>query len=331
MSRRRFLSAALGAGLLAVAPFAFTPAAQAAATLKLAHASSESSLIQQAVQRFADEVAAKTGGSVEIQIFPAGQLGDEGPIAEGVGAGSIDIGLGGVIDTIDPKLGVITLPFLFKDFANVHAVLDGPFGQKLLGMGADRGYKMLGFLDSGFRDFSNSSRAIASPDDMVGLKLRTPPNPVILETIKQLGALPQSIPFGEVYTALQSHVVDGAEPELRDFIDQKWYEVQKYLTLANYIWTPNYWFMNADTFESLSAADQAALTAAVADTTAWYRDQLGTVYTQAVDTVKAAGVTVDTVDIAPFQEKVGPVYEKFSGEFGADLVAEVRAAAAAAP
>jgi tripartite ATP-independent transporter DctP family solute receptor len=326
MHRRQFL----GAAAAAVALGLIAGPALAETTLKLAHASSEDSLIQQAAVKFADEVAAKTGGSVKVKIFPNGQLGDEGPIAEGVGSGAIDIGLGGVIDAIDPKLGVLSLPFLFKDFATVHAVLDGPVGAKLLKMGGDRGYRMLGFLDSGFRNFSNNRGPIAKPEDMQGLKLRTPPNPVILETIKQLGALPQSIPFGEVYTALQSKVVDGAEPELRDFYDQKWFEVQKYLSVANYIWTPNYWFMNAAKYNGLSEAERAAIDAAVADTTKWYRDQLGGVYAKILDTVKAKGVQVNGVDTAPFIAKVGPVDEKFAKEFGKELIAEVRQAAAAA-
>ena len=297
-------------------------------SLKLAHASSEESLIQKAVLKFKDEVEKTTDGSVKVVIYPNGQLGDEGPIADGVGAGAIDIGLGGVIDAIDPKLGVITLPFLFKDFPNVHAVLDGPFGDKLKDMGQDHGFQMLGFLDSGFRNYSNNRSPIEAPADMKGLKLRCPPNPVILETIKQLGALPQSIPFGEVYTALQSNVVDGAEPELRDFDDQKWYEVQKYVTIANYIWTPNYWFMNKAKYDSLKPAERDAIGAAVKSTTDWYRGQLNAVYERILTDAKAKGVKVNVLDTAPFQAMVGPVYEKFSAEFGADLVNEVRQVAA---
>ncbi len=312
---------------IVVLMFAGAVQVAAATELKLAHASSEESLINEAAKRFSAEVEKATNGSVTIKIYPNGQLGDEGPIAEGVGSGSIDIGLGGVIDSIDPKLGVVTLPFLFKDFSNVHAVLDGPVGAELKSLGADKGVHMLGFLDSGFRNFSNNRGAIASPPDMAGMKLRCPPNPVILETIKTLGALPQSIPFGEVYTALQSKVVDGAEPELRDFYDQKWYEVQNYLSVANYIWTPNYWFMNKAKYDGLSAVERKAVDDAVASTTAWYRDHLNSVYEKIISDVKAKGVAVNVVDTAPFQAMVQPVYDKFSDEFGADLVKTVREAA----
>jgi tripartite ATP-independent transporter DctP family solute receptor len=322
VSRRYVLGTSIA---LTLVPLART---QAATTLRLAHASSEDSLIHQAATRFADEVATKSGGSLKVTIFPNGQLGDEGPIAESVGAGAIDVGLGGVVDPIEPKLGVLSLPFLFADFANVHAVLDGPVGDRLRAMGRDRGYKLLGFLDSGFRNFSNNRGPIRVPDDMRGLKLRCPPNPVILETVKTLGALPQSIPFGEVYTALQSKVVDGAEPELRDFYDQKWFEVQKYLSLANYIWTPNYWFMNKDRYDGLTGRERDAVDAAVATTTGWYRAQLGRVYDRVIADVKAKGVEVNAVDTAPVRDKVEPVYAKFSGEFGPDLVGALRSAAA---
>ena len=305
-------------------------AAQAETTLKLAHASSTDSLINQAVNKFADEVKSLTKGALAVQVYPDGQLGDEGPIADGVGSGSIDIGLGGVVDAIDAKLNVVTLPFLFKDSKAVHAFLDGPVGKDLFKLGADRGFVVLGALDSGFREFAATSKSIATPDDMKAMKIRTPPNPVILATIKQLGALPQSVPFGQVYTALQSKVVDGVEPETRDFYDQKWYESAKYLSVSNYIWTPNYWFMNKAAYDGLPADQRGAIDKAVADTTAWYRQQLDGVIAGTIEKLKTKGVTVTAVDGKPFQAMVGPVYDSFAKEWGADLIAKVRTAASAA-
>lgn len=299
-----------------------------AETLRLAHASSSKSLIQEAVVMFADKLAAETKDGLTVQIFPDGQLGDEGPIADGVGSGSIDIGLGGVADAIDPKLNVVTLPFLFSDAKAAHTFLDGPVGKKVFDTGGDNGFKMLGALDSGFRQFATVSKSIATPEDMKGLKLRTPPNPVILATIEQLGALPQSLPFGEVYTSLQSHVVDGVEPEIRDFSDQKWYESAKFLSVSNYIWTPNYWFMNKARFDALSPEYQAALTKAVEETTAWYRGQLDEVYAKVIEDLKSKGVTVTTVETTPFRAMVDPVYVKFGAEWGDELVSSVRAVAA---
>ncbi|MQW04461.1 DctP family TRAP transporter solute-binding subunit, partial [Sinorhizobium meliloti] len=299
-----------------------------AETLRLAHASSSKSLIQEAVVMFADTVAQESKKGLNVQIFPDGQLGDEGPIADGVGSGSIDIGLGGVADAIDPKLNVVTLPFLFSDAKAAHAFLDGPVGKKVFDTGADNGFKMLGALDSGFRQFATVSKSIATPEDMKGLKLRTPPNPVILATIEQLGALPQSLPFGEVYTSLQSHVVDGVEPEIRDFADQKWYESAKFLSVSNYIWTPNFWFMNKDRFDGLSPENQAAVLKAVDETTIWYRGKLDEVYAKVIEDLKSKGVTVTTVDTAPFRAMVDPVYAKFGAEWGDELVRSVRTAAA---
>ncbi|MBY5533733.1 TRAP transporter substrate-binding protein [Rhizobium leguminosarum] len=300
-----------------------------AETLRLAHASSSKSLIQEAVVMFADKVAKETKDGLTVQIFPDGQLGDEGPIADGVGSGSIDVGLGGVADAIDPKLNVVTLPFLFSDAKAAHAFLDGPVGMKVFDTGADNGFKMLGALDSGFRQFATVSKTIATPEDMKGLKLRTPPNPVILTTIEQLGALPQSLPFGEVYTSLQSHVVDGVEPEIRDFADQKWYESAKFLSVSNYIWTPNYWFMNKERFDRLSTENQAAVLKAADETTIWYRGKLDEVYAKVIEELKSKGVTVTTVDTAPFRAMVDPVYAKFGAEWGDELVTSVRTAAAA--
>src|SRR5690606_27690054 len=140
--------------------------------------------------------------------------------------------------------------------------------------GAANGFHMLGALDSGFRQFALVDGPVETPADTAGVKIRTPPNPVLLSTMTPPGALPQSIPFGEVYTSLQAGVVDGTEPEIRDFQDQKWYEVSKYLSISNYVWTPNYWFMNADRYEGLDADGKKAIDEAVAETTAWYRGEL---------------------------------------------------------
>jgi TRAP-type transport system periplasmic protein len=302
--------------------------AAAETTLRLAHASSPDSLINQAVTKFAAEVKDKTKGSVDVQIFPNGQLGDEGPIADGVGAGSIDIGLGGAVDSIDPRLNVLSLPFLFKDADNVHKFLDSDEGKKVQSFGGDRGYLMLGVLDSGFRQFA-TSKAIEKPADLSGIKIRTPPNPVILATMKQLGALAESIPFGQVYTALQSHVVAAVEPEMRDYYDSKWYEVAKNLSISNYIWTANWWYMNKDRFDALTPDEQAAVKAAATDTVVWYRGELDKVYADTQKSLEAKGVTVTKVDTAPFAAMVQPVYAQFSKEWGADLVTAVQKQASA--
>ncbi|MCB6179082.1 TRAP transporter substrate-binding protein [Rhodobacter sp. Har01] len=317
------LSSALAASVLAL-----MAAAADAETLRLAHESSSGSLIQKAAEMFAQKVAEKSGGALEVQIFPEGQLGDEAAIADGVGAGSIDIGLGGVADAIDPRLNVVTLPFLFKDLDAVHAFLDGPVGQEVFATGGDNGFHMLGALDSGFRQFALTKGPVTTPADLAGVKVRTPPNPVLLATMNALGALAQSIPFGEVYTSLQSGVVDGVEPEMRDFQDQKWYEVTKYLSVSNYVWTPNYWFINAARYDGLDEAGRAAIDAAAAETTTWYRGELAATYDKVLSDLAAAGVTVNTVDQAPFKAMVGPVYEQFGKEWGADYVAKVVAAAA---
>ncbi|MVA35516.1 TRAP transporter substrate-binding protein [Agrobacterium vitis] len=302
--------------------------ANAETTLRLAHASAPESLINEAVQKFATEVGENTKGSVKVQIFPNAQLGDEGPIADGVGAGSIDIGLGGAVDAIDPRLNVLSLPFLFRDASNVHKFLDGEQGQKIQRLGEERGYVMLGVLDSGFRQFA-TSKPIEKPADLAGVKIRTPPNPVILATMKQLGTLAESIPFGQVYTALQSHVVAAVEPEMRDYWDSKWYEVAKDLSISNYIWTANWWYMNKDKLESLTPDEQAAVKKAATDTVIWYRSALDKAYADTQKKLEGKGVKVTKVDTTPFVALVSPVYDQFSKEWGSDLVSAVKQAASA--
>lgn len=326
LSRRGFIAATASASALTFAPRSVFAKST---DLRIAHASPEESLVQQALLRYKAEVEEKTSGRVTVSIYANALLGDEGPISEAVGDGSIDMGLGGVVDAIDPRIGALALPFLFGDFKAVHDVLDGPFGTKLYALAEPKGYKMLGVLDSGFRNFTNNVRPIATPADMKGLKMRVPPIPVALETIKAFGALPQTVPYGETYYALQSGVVDGAEPEIRDFYDAKWFEVQKYLSVSNYMWMANYWYMNKDRFDGLAAADQAVIAEGAKNVQSWYRSQISTVYDDIMKKLAAAGVKINTVDTTPFRAMVGPVYDIFSKEYGADFVAELRAASAA--
>lgn len=323
LTRRFVLAAFLGTALTPLA----LPAAAQAAKLRLAHASSNDSLINKAALEFQRKVSEKTGGELEIVVFPDGQLGDEDPIVEGVGTGSIDIGLGGSVDAIEPRLNVVSLPFLFKDNAAVHGFLDGPVGAEILGFGQDRGYVLLGALDSGFRQFASEKAAIATPADLKGLKIRTPPNPVILATMRQLGALAEAIPFGQVYTSLQANVVSAVEPEIRDYYDSKWYEVAGKLSVANYIWTANWWFMSKDKMDALPPEQQAAVKAAAAETVAWYRGQLDSTYARILEDLKGKGVEITEVDGAPFRAAVTPVYDEFGAEWGQDLVERVRKAA----
>jgi tripartite ATP-independent transporter DctP family solute receptor len=315
--------------LAAVLATSMQVSAYAAETLRIAHASPDQSLINEAMLKFKADIEARTNGDVLVEIYPNALLGDEGPVAEAVGAGSIDMGLGGVVDAIDPRLSVISLPFLFKDFDNVHKVLDSQFGQDLYKLAEPKGYKIVGVLDSGFRSFTNNIRPINTPEDFKGLKLRVPPIPVALETVKAFGALPQTVPYGETYMALQSGAVDGAEPELRDFADAKWFEVQKYLSVSNYMWMANYWYMNGDRFNNLNAEQQKAVTEVATEVQTWYRAQLNAAYDKIMTDVQAAGVTVNTVDTSKFVEFAEPVYEIFAKEYGADLVKAAREAASA--
>lgn len=310
--------------LAAVVSMSMQVSAYAAETLRIAHASPDQSLINEAMTKFKADIEARTNGEIVVEIYPNALLGDEGPISEAVGAGSIDMGLGGVVDAIDPRLSVVSLPFLFRDFDNVHEVLDSQFGAELFKLAEPKGYKIVGVLDSGFRSFTNNVRPINAPEDFKGLKLRVPPIPVALETVKAFGALPQTVPYGETYMALQSGAVDGAEPELRDFSDAKWFEVQKYLSLSNYMWMANYWYMNGPRFASLTPEQQKAVTEVATDVQSWYRAQLNTAYDKIIADVKTAGVEVNTVDTSKFVEFAEPVYEMFAKEYGEDLVKAAR-------
>jgi len=215
---------------------------------------------------FKNLVETGTNGSVEVQIFPSGQLGKDAEVVQQVKAGIIQLGVHsvGAVGSVYPMISVLDVPFAFPNHAVAYEVLDGPFGQKLAGdITAKTGLKCLGFSDSGgFFQFTNSKRPIKTLEDMKGLKIRT----MGLETHKQLvsslGGQPVSIAWAEVYTALQTGVADGQMNPVPIVEFAKLYEVQKYLTITNHLFAPHVWLMNADFFNSLTPDEQKVVLSA---------------------------------------------------------------------
>ena len=186
-----------------------------------------------AAEEFAKKVAQKTGNAVQIDLFPAGQLGNDPKVMEGVKLGTIDMGMTGnpFFTSFSPELNVFDLPYLFRDFDHVYKVLDGPIGAEMRLHLEKHGFKVLGGLEIGFRNVTNNKRPIKTPDDLKGLKLRTTPNPAHLQAFRLLGADPVPMPFTEVYLALKTGAVDGQENPIAHIYASKFHEVQKYHVL----------------------------------------------------------------------------------------------------
>ncbi len=211
--------------------------------------------------KFKELVEKGTEGRVKIQIFPQRQLGGDREILEGIQAGMIDVSAAtmGPVAAFEPSVDMLELPFLFKGLKHLDAVLDGPIGRKILDKMETSGFKGLAFFDDGINNITNSKRPIRSAKDFKGLQMRTIEAPVRIATSKALGANPIPVPYSELYTALQTGVVDGQSNPNWVITARSLWEVQKYVSITQHIWGGAVLLMNKDKFYELSAQDQKAV------------------------------------------------------------------------
>lgn len=230
--------------------------------LRLAHASAESDSQHLAALHFAERVKERSGGTLQVQIYPNSMLGNDNTALTGTRGGTIDMVLIGnpYYTGLMPQLNALDLPYLFKDAAHAYRVLDGKIGQQLLQEFGKFQLQGLAFWEVGFRCVANNKHPIANAADIKGLKLRTTPNPAHIKAFQLLGANPQPMPYAEVYPALESGALDGHENPPVIMLASKMYEVQKYLSLTRHAYTAMPLSMNKARFEKLSAQQQAILT-----------------------------------------------------------------------
>lgn len=281
--------------------------AQQKFTLKIAHAdSADTTVSRKAVmaETFAKEVKAKSGGRIDVQVFGAAALGGERDLVEGVKNGFIQAALAsGVMANFYQTAMVTDIPFLFSSDAVADRVMDGPFGQKLSqDFNASTGMHNLCFGEVGFRDFTTSKTPVHSPKDLVGLKIRVQETPLYITEMKALGAQPTPIAFPELYTALQSGVVDGEENPVPTIIFTKMYEVQKQVTLDGHNYGVD-WFVMSDKFYSSLPDDlKKVVTDAARESCAAERRANRTFTANGIKTLQEKGVTVYTPNAGEFAQ-----------------------------
>jgi tripartite ATP-independent transporter DctP family solute receptor len=293
--------------------------AQNKLVLKLAHSdSADLSTSRKAVMAdvFAKEVKAKSGGRIEVQVFGAGALGGERELVESVKNGFIQAGLAsGVMANFFPSAMVTDIPYLFPSDDIADKVMDGAFGQKLAAdFNAATGMHNLCFGEVGFRHFSTGKTQIRSPKDLAGLKIRVQETPLYVTEMKALGAQPTPIAFPELYTALQTGVVDGQENPVPTIIFAKLYEVQKHVTLDGH----NYgidWFVVSDKFYKSLAPDLLKVVTDAAKVACAEERKANRVFTaNGNKTLTDKGVTVYTptsAEIAQFRAAAQPPVVEF--------------------
>lgn len=318
------------ASAIAAAALFGAASADAATTLRFAHTQPTSDTHHAAAEFFAERVGELTGGEVTVTIHPAGELGNDPTILEGVRLGTIDIGQTGnpFYTRFAPKLNVLDLPYLFDSYDHVYRVVDGDVGQALLGELAQNRMQGLAFWEIGFRKITNSVRPVRTPDDLKGLKIRTTPNPAHVQAFELWGAAPTPMAFTEVYLALETGTVDGQENPVNIIRSNRFQEVQKHMSLTDHAYTVSIVSMNLAKFQSLPEEQQQALVTAAREAAEFQRKLNREQDEAGLADISAAGVAVvDDVDREAFKEIV---FEKVAGtyvaEHGSELVDAINAA-----
>ena len=269
-------------------------------------------------REFARRIKDATGGAIDIRVYPGGQLGKgERELLEGMQIGTIDLAVTatGPVSGFSQSMMALDLPFLFRYYHHVDAVLDGPVGRKLLDDLEKARLKGLSFLENGFRNFTNSARPLLRPEDFKGLKFRTMENPVHLASVRQLGAQAVPMSWGEVYTSLQTKVIDGQENPVAIIHSYKLNEVQKYLSLTGHFYSPAPLTMSLRRFKSLKPKWQRLFIKTAVEVAAYERKIIRDNEQKQIRDLKAWGMDVRTVDKSIFFTAMKPVYIKFIKQY----------------
>jgi TRAP-type transport system periplasmic protein len=301
--------------------------AHAQTTMRISISVAQNSHQGVAIDTFAKEVEKRTAGRYKIQPFYAGALGAERESIEAVQLGTQELTFTstGPVPNFVPDVRILDIPFLFSGKPHARAVLDGPIGQELLGKFDSKGFKALAWGENGVRHMTNSKRAVNSPDDLKGLKMRTMENPVHVAAYKGFGIITTPMAFTEVFTALQQGTVDGQENPLSVIMAAKFEQVQKHLSLTGHVYSPAVFLMNKAAFDKLPDADKKAFLESAAVAVAANRARVDEDDAKGVNELRSKGMqVVENVDKAKFVSTLAPVYADFEKQFGKANIERIR-------
>jgi tripartite ATP-independent transporter DctP family solute receptor len=323
MKRSRWI---VGGLVMAAVLMAFSVtgfAATAKYNWKLASVLPDSHPVHKALVYFADQVGEGTKGEVKVTVYPAGQLGQEKDYIEGVKVGAIEITKvsSAPLGQFAPSLQVVSLPFIWRNDAHQHAVLDGPIGARLMKDLEKSGFKGLAFFDAGFRNVTSRIGPVKVPADLKGQKIRVMQSKPLIDTINAFGAT--AVPMGQsdVYVALQQKVIDGWENNEPTVLTFNMQEVCKYFSYTRHTSIPDILVMSKQVFDSVPKNLQQAILAAAAKAVPYQRKVWADYIDDAVRQLKAKGMLFNEVsNIGDFQTLAKPIYKEFEKVVGADLI-----------
>jgi TRAP-type transport system periplasmic protein len=275
-------------------------------------------------QKFADLLKERTKGRITATVYSDSQLAKgEREMIEALQQGTIDIYVGstGPVANFSPSMGILDIPFLFRDAAHVDKVLDGPVGLSLLADLEKHKLKGLAFWENGFRHLTNSKAAARTPDEVKGLKLRTMENRVHMTAFKAAGLNPTPMAFAEVYSALQTRVIDGEENPIAVIYSGKFNEVQKYLTLTNHVYSPAPMIISLAKWQRVPKADQDVILATAVEVAKFQRKLNRDEEAGKISEMASKGmVVVKDIDQAAWRKAMQPAFDEFAKQFGKDKI-----------
>ena len=288
-------------------------------TLRLAHVVNEQDGFHIAALKFEELVEERTEGKVDVEIYPNASLGDERTLLEGMQIGTVDMGVitNGPVANFVEEMAVFELPFLFPSNEAAYAVLDGPIGQELLDKLSDVNLKGLAYAERGFRNLTNSERAVNSPADLDGLRIRVMENPVYTDTFRELGANAIPMAWTEALTAMQQGTIDGQENPVNVIHSFELNETQAHMTLSRHTYAPAIFVMGMPVWSQLPEAAQSVIEEAAQEAAEHERQMNAEMEAAQLAALREAGMQInDSPDLGAFQDAVAPVYEKYGEQFG---------------
>lgn len=293
--------------------------------MRLAETQTETYPATKGAIEFARLAEERSGGRIKIELFTGGQLGgDEQAVIEQIQFGAIDLSRVNLapMTEFSPVLNLFQMPYLFEDTDHMHRVVDSELGAEMLSSVEDSNFVGLALYEAGTRNFYNAVRPIRTLADMKGLKLRTTQSQLIIDMVEILGAVPTPMAFGEVYSSLQTGVIDGAENNWVSYDQNSHFEVAKYLSLDGHTAPPEILIGSKIVFDRLSEEDRQILFQAAKDSVVYEREQYGIIEQASKDKVIAGGSQVNELDDrSEFKNAVAPLYEKYAGDFMEELEA----------
>ena len=287
-------------------------------TIKFGHLNNTDHPVSMGVKRFAELVEKKSGGKMKVQEFPASTLGNEMQQQSALQGGVQEMTAPATTSLVGivKEFGVIDFPFSISSYQQADALLDGPLGQALIAKLPEKGLVSLGYWDLGFRNVTNSRRAIAKPEDLDGLKLRVIPNPVFIDTFKAFKANPVPMPFAELYGALESKAVDGQENPFAVILSNKFFEVQKFVSATNHVYATNIILVSKRFWDKLSPAEQKIMQDAANESRSYQREVSRAAAQKAVAELQAKGMQFNEVPAAE-QARMAQIAKTATDKFAA--------------